>query len=755
MSTDMEDENAVSPCQEKSKTVQKKDHQQQDINDMFLDDDPNDVTEIRNIPYINIASPQKDFEKWKYPSFEREEGELTPDLHLEHSGKDGHKRATSKKARIKESNAEFFAKVNRCFRHVEKEFSNMHVSRGSKKLIEDLRNTLCVVERMKRKLTFLINSANSSSGNDKNFTNSNNKELVKSSSPNSKITSEKEYRNNDDDQKLKDFISYQSNKYQGKLKDNYLHNKSQSSLTLSSANIHSKREMVKAKMDNLRRTFATVTHSDSKMERQRIQSLFKRQMNLITQQIIQQSDQSKHQNSKSGNSSKASSSKSASHKHQQSRPSLENFKTLEEMENFLDLLKEKKGQKITPEDIIQHHRKKQVLKFTTKKGDPAPQVRALSVLLSGDAEDGNKIPTQVINSENSLLQTYTQDGKEQNGKHIQVQEKRKPEKEVIRNQKDLHSDYTVDKPSESYNLNAKVSSKSNISKQQSAGEVKDSKNISKKGEIDTNLKKQCVGEIQFRRDRNGSALKEVIDSSMVKRNSREIKCRESSFHSKSSDSEKDSSREIFPENSIKRISKKHSVPKSSESDSDSRKHRILKKRKRNESDGDSRRKLSSADLKKEIVSEKKSRTRYRSDDEEEGAVIDGVDEKLPEELLSKKLFIVGDENLALLDKHFCVKVKGNQIYLKKVGKVRKERYRDGREQRKNSPEFPKLLEEEELTPEKSSYERKDREIPIAIEEDNGPSLKEMEDFCNSCEQRKFQYRNNMIHLQNRINKAAR
>ncbi|GFS39984.1 uncharacterized protein TNIN_389211 [Trichonephila inaurata madagascariensis] len=174
--------------------------------------------------------------------------------------------------------------------------------------------------------------------------------------------------------------------------------------------------------------------------------------------------------------------------------------------------------------------------------------------------------------------------------------------------------------------------------------------------------------------------------------------------------------------------KKNSQPKSSESDSDSQRDQILKKRKRNERDDDSSRKLSSTEPEKGVVSGRKSRTRYRSDVEE---VIDGVDEKLPEEL-TKKLFIVGDKNLAILDKHFCVKVKGDQIFLKKVGKSKKSR----RHRSRRSSSSRQRSQENKETHERKNYKRTDAEM-VSDTENAGPTLEEMEDFLQQLRAKKI------------------
>ncbi|GBM57277.1 hypothetical protein AVEN_58587-1 [Araneus ventricosus] len=702
---------------------------------------------------------------WDYSKLEKEEGELSPDLYRTHSDVDNSKTISSKKARATESNLEFLNKVNRCFRHLEREFSNMHVSQESKRLVGHLRDLLCVVERMKRKLTVLINSANSR----RNVSHSKSKADADSKSSKEKDhksneNSHKSLReensqeiNNPDYQDFDDIQTKQLNKYLEERRKKYYEKKAENYLSQNVLAPQPKLDEVLSKKEHLRRT-----HSGSKIERQRIRSLFKRQMNLITQQIIQQSDQDKHQIPK-----KISGTKSASQR--EHRPTLEKLKTLDDMESFLDLLKTKKGEKITPEDIIRGIRKKKLLKFTTKKSSPAPKTRALPVLLAGAKEDEVIITKQITDSSTNLVQPNDRSIKEQPGKRTENTEKfcqqnekrtentekfcqqnkkrtentekfcqqiekraentekfcqqnEKQTKEVVRNQREYESDKIQDeqtrKSNSSHSLNAKQSSKSNLSKLEKPKEQKVSKNMIKRGQIDNESKEPALNGIEFCGGESVPSSREVIDSSLLKRNSKETKRGESLFHSRASDFEKDSW-EIFPENSKKRIRKKSSEPKSSESDSDSQRDQILKKRKRNESDGDSRRKLSSSDSKRDSVSERKSRTRYRSD---AGTVIDGLGEKLPEELLTKKLFVVGDKNLAILDNYFCVKVKDNQIYLKKVGKSRS-RYRRSKEQRSSQ-----IREQKEDTSDKRNHRRKERNEPPSDSENGGATLKEMEDF---------------------------
>ncbi|GFS39982.1 uncharacterized protein TNIN_389201 [Trichonephila inaurata madagascariensis] len=355
---------------------------------MFLDDDPNEVTEIQNIPYINLGSPLKDGKNWEYPVLEREEGELTPDLYsATHSDATESKSTLTKKPPSKESNSEFLNKVNRCFRHLEKEFSNMHVPRGSKRFVTHLRSILCVVERMKRKLSILIDSASLSSKDNQGRVSSD----FKNKAHSSQSSKDRERKGNDGTRKTEN-----SHKSHGR--EFSKENGNPSSLH-DSVGIHSRHGESRAKVDNSRRMPISTPYS--KVERQRIQSLFKRQMSLITQQIIQQNDQDKHP--KSG---KHSGAKLKLEKFQQSRPNLEHLTTLEDMENFLELLKTKKGEKITPIDLIQNYQKKHVLKFTTKKRSSTPRARTLPVLLTGSKEDEDVVPIEVIKPKNNPLQVH-------------------------------------------------------------------------------------------------------------------------------------------------------------------------------------------------------------------------------------------------------------------------------------------------------------------------------------------------------------
>ncbi|GFT25665.1 uncharacterized protein NPIL_524911 [Nephila pilipes] len=707
-----------------SQSSKKKKNSHPDPNDMFLDDDPNEITEIQNIPYINLTSPTKN---WEYPSLEREEGELTPDLYsATHSDVSDSKRTLVKKEISKKSNLEFFNKVNRCFRHLEKEFSNMHVPRGSKRLVTHLRNILCVVERMKRKLSVLIDSINSSSSKDNHSRNSSNSKNKAHTSQNSKNSSSKEREHRSNDRSRKPENSHKSQGREHSKENNSQRNNSRV-LSRDSVGVHAKHGDGRAKMDDPRKMSISATHS--KVERQRIQSLFKRQMNLITQQIIQQNDQDKHP--KPG---KNSGTKSKPEKNQRNRPSLEHLTTLEDMESFLSLLKTKKGQKITPVDLIQDFQRKQILKFTTKKRNPIPQMRTLPVLLTGAKEDEDIIPLQMIKPKNNSLQVNDSNKNEQNRKQTVTpdticDQKKKLEKEILRNEKGHELDGILEglegKCNSNNSLNATEFPKS---KQLSAKEQKDGKSKTKSEKTDNVTKEHSEEGIEIWKDESVPSSKEVIDSSSVKRNSKEMKRGEALFHSRASDFERDS-REIFQENSEKRIRKKYSESKSSESDSDSQKDQILKKRKRNECDDDSRRKLSSAEPKKGAVSGKKSRTRYRSDVEE---VIDGFDEKLPEELLTKKLFIVGDKNLAIVDKHFCVKVKGNQIFLKKVGKSRKSL----RHQSRKHSSSRERSEENKRIQERKINKRTDVEM-VSDSENTGPTLKEMEHFLQQLRAKKI------------------
>ncbi|CAL1296028.1 unnamed protein product [Larinioides sclopetarius] len=730
MTADIEDEEDELLMEKQTEKKKKNSHP--DPNDMFLDDDSDDVTELKKIQYVNLASPGKNGKTWDYSKLEKEEGELSPDLYRTHSDVDNSKTIGSKKARATESNLEFLNKVNRCFRHLEREFSNMHVPQESKRLVGHLRDLLCVVERMKRKLTVLIDSANSR----RNVSHSKSKADADSRSSKEKDhknaeNSHKSLReensraiNHPDYQGFDDIQTKQLNKYLEERRKKYYEKRAENYLSQNVLAPQLKLDDVLSKKEHLRRT-----HTGSKIERQRVRSLFKRQMNLITQQIIQQSDQDKHQTPK-----KMPGTKSASHRER--RSTLENLKTLDDMESFLDLLKTKKGEKITPEDIIRDIRKKKLLKFTTKKNSPAPKTRTLPVLLTGAKEDEVNITKLIIDSSINLVQLNDRSVKEQPEKRTENTEKfcqqnEKQTKEVVKNQKECESDKMQDeqtrKSNSSHSLNAKQPSKSNLSKLERPKEQKASKNMIKRGEIDNESKEAALNGIEFCGGKSAPSPKEVIDSSLLKRNSKETKRGESLFHSRTSDFEKDSW-EIFPENSKKRIRKKSSEPKSSESDSDSQRDQILKKRKRNESEGDSRRKLSSSDSKRDSVSERKSRTRYRSD---VGAVIDGPGEKRPEELLTKKLFIVGDKNLAILDNYFCVKVKDNQIYLKKVGKSRRSRYQHSNEQR------PSQIKEQAVeTSDKRNHRRKEKNEQPSDSENVGATLKEMEDFLQQLRSKK-------------------
>ncbi|GFQ74751.1 uncharacterized protein TNCT_235221 [Trichonephila clavata] len=716
MTTDIE-EYDEHPTERQSENSKKSKNQPPDPNDMFLDDDPNEVTEIQSIPYINLASPSKDGKNWEYPVLEREEGELTPDLYsATHSDANESKGTHTKKPPSKESNSEFLNKVNRCFRHLEKEFSNMHVPRGSKRLVTHLRNILCVVERMKRKLSVLIDSASLSSKDNHGRGSSDSKNKAHSSQ-NSKNSSSKdrERKSNDGTRKTEN-----SHKSHGR---EFSKENGNPSSSHDSVGIHSKHGESRTKVDNLRRMPISTPYS--KVERQRIQSLFKRQMNLITQQIIQQNDQDKHP--KSG---KHSGAKLKLEKLQQRRPNLEHLTTLEDMENFLELLKTKKGEKITPIDLIQNYQKKQVLKFTTKKKNSTPRTRILPVLLTGSKEDEDVLPVEMIKPKNNPLQVNNSKENEQDGKLTgQIcQQKEKLEEKVLRNEEEHELKGILEKqPGKCNSNNSSNTTEFSKSEQLNPKEQKDGKSKTK-SEKGNNVSREHSEGIEIWKGESVPSSKDVIDSSSVKRNSKGMKRSETLFHSRASDSERDS-REIFAENSKKRISKKYSQSKSSESDSDSQRDQILKKRKRNERDDDSSRKLSSTEPEKGVVSEKKSRTRYRSDVEE---VIDGVDEKLPAELRTKKLFIVGDKNLAILDKHFCVKVKGDQIFLKKVGKSRKSRRHQGRRHSSSR----QRSEENKETRERKNYKRTD--VEMASDSENvGPTLEEMEDFLQQLRAKKI------------------
>lgn len=716
MTTDIDDDDDELSTEQQTENSKKKKDPHPDPNDMFLDDDPNEVTEIQNIPYINLASP-KDGKNWEYPSLEREEGELTPDLYsATHSDVSESKGTLTKKPISKESNSEFFYKVNRCFRHLEKEFSNMHVPRGSKRLVAHLRNILCVVERMKRKLSVLIDSASLSNSKDNHGRSSSDSKNRTYSSQNVKSSSSKdrEHKSNDGTRKTEN-----SHKSHGNNTSNNLPGSSHDSV-----GTHSKQGEARVKGDYLRRISISAPHS--KIERQRIQSLFKRQMNLITQQIIQQNDQDKHPKYV-----KNSGARSKLEKRHQNRPSLEHITSLEDMESFLNLLKTKKGEKITPLDLIQDYQKKQVLKFTTKKRNPTPPTRALPVLLTGSKEDEDVIPMQMAKPKNNPLQVNNPNEKEQKEKRTDspdkiCQQNRKLEKEVLRNEKEHELNGILEtQPGKCNSNNSLSTTEFSKPKQLNSKEQRDGKNKTKSEKTDNVSREHSEEGIEIRKGESVPSFTEVIDSSSVKRNSKEMKRSETLFHSRASDFERDS-REIFSENSKKRIRKKYSQSKSSESDSDSQRDQILKKRKRNESDDDSRRKLSSAEPKKGAVSGKKSRTRSRSDVEEV------IDEKLPEELLTKKLFIVGDKNLAILDKQFCVKVKGNQIYLKKVGKPRKKRHHQPRRHsssRQRSEENKKIQE-------RKNYKRTDIEMGLDLE-NVGPTLQEMEEFLQQLRSKKI------------------
>ncbi|KAF8788713.1 hypothetical protein HNY73_006722 [Argiope bruennichi] len=379
MNADIEDEEDELMIEKQSEVNKTKKNHPPDPNDMFLDDESDDVTEVKEIQYVNLGSPMKNGKTWDYSKLDKEEGELSPDLYRTHSDIDNSKNISSRKTRVTESNLEFLNKVNRCFRHLEREFSNMHVPQGSKRLVGHLRDLLCVVERMKRKLTVLISSANSR----KNVSHSKNK-----ADTDSRSSKEKDNKSDENSHKslreqnatensnvvyqdFDDIQAKQLNKYLEERRKKYYEKKAENYLAQNVLAPQPKADEVLTKKEHLRRI-----HTGSKVERQRIRSLFKRQMNLITQQIIQQNDQDKHQNPKKISGSKTSSK-------QGHRPNLENLKTLDDMECFLDLLKTKKGQKITPEDIIRDIRKKKILKFTTKKSSPVPKPRVLPVLLTG------------------------------------------------------------------------------------------------------------------------------------------------------------------------------------------------------------------------------------------------------------------------------------------------------------------------------------------------------------------------------------
>lgn len=674
-----------------SKNVQKK-----NSNDMFLDDDePVVVGDSKNTNYTDVANTKND---WDRPVVEKEEGELTPDLYSTALSDGGESKKTrpkkqsaedtkesnqtrEKQPERKESNQDFFLKINRCFRQLEREFCNMHVPRGSRRMIGQLQNTLCNVDRMKRRLAFLIDSAKNVSS-DKSKNTSNSKDEKRSSSR----------RGSFDDGKSK-LLKTEGGRPERSTSD------------LLRDTLRSQKEAEARMNRHIRRTAASIAYAGTKQEKQRIQSLFKRQMNLITQHVIQKNDSGKNQNVKAGGSR----TKKESEKARDETPKVPELKTLDEMEAFLAVLKVQKSQK--EEILATENQKKQQgpLRFTTKKGLSVVERRQQPVLLLGANPPHGMTQTQVGDDvEETEWEKQAEVLKAMSDKRKEILKNKKDYEEVRLLQEQLQKLTNMDVPAET----SEVSLSSTATKFRVPKEQNVCKDIIKEG------KENLTKEVESKKS-DGTCLKEEITESIsVKKDPKEMRSIKPTFLRRSSGCEVES-HEIIQENS-KRQKKRKIVEEEENSSSETSKSDrelkdpILKKRKRTESGG----KLSTHNKYSEME-RKSQRSRHRSNIEE-ATIIDGFDEKLPEELMSKKLLIVGDKNMALLNERFCLKVKGNQIYLKKMGRTKRDRR--GRREQKNRR--------------RASNER------IGTIDDGGEkagpshSLKEMEDFLQQLRSKK-------------------
>ncbi|KAG8189971.1 hypothetical protein JTE90_001431 [Oedothorax gibbosus] len=641
-----EDEEFINDQPSKPKSSPKS-TQKKIVDDMFLDDD--DVNEVKDSKKMEGTHSKIN---WDKPVTEKEEGELTPDLYstaLSDSGdsmntrirkqdtNDSDKNTRGKKPERKESNQDFFQKINRCFRQLEREFCNMHVPRGSRRMIGQLQNTLCNVDRMKRRLAFLIDSAKHISSDDKT---KNSKDDRRSGSR----------RRSVDDGKSKSSSGR--------------HEKSTSELFGDT--IRSQKEAEARMNRHIRRTAANMAYAGTKEEKQRIQSLFKRQMNLITQHVIQKKDPGKRQSIKTDKSkTKILDGKS------QEKTKAPELNTLDEMEAFLAALKIQKSQK---NEIIAKDKQKGLLKFTTKKAQSISERRPQPVLLVG-AYPPQVTSAQVDANEETEWEKQMDVLKALSDKRKEILKNKKDSEEVRLLQEQLRILTKMDNESSSVQLNS-TSNEIEACKE---------KNVTAKESATEELKQILPNETESKKVEVTSLKGEITDSISVRKDPKEMECIKPSIQPRSKDCGAKAS-EMIPENSkdIKKRKVKGEGEESSSSEtskSDMKlKGPIPEKRKRTESDCE----LSSH--KKYFKSERKSSKsrHHRSDSDKVSIIEDQFDEKLPEKLMSKKLLIVGDKNMALLNERFCLKVVGNQIYLKKVGKRTKRTEKSRREQKKSN-----------------------------------------------------------------------
>ncbi|XP_015916142.2 ankyrin repeat domain-containing protein 12 isoform X2 [Parasteatoda tepidariorum] len=322
------------------------------IGDMFVDED-------------EISSTRK-----KGLSIDREEGELTPEA--PHKSSDLNK---AKEPSFSETKAtlEFFNKINECLRELNDKCREFYSSSTPDYSLAHLQRTMGNVDNIKRKLAFLIKSKNTEKGDKENKkehrSHSNmrlqSERLAKSSS--TVNDNKREHDKQEHSSSLKNDVEELYRQLKENREKRYSENISRHS------HRREKRSRDKPSQADLlnRKKISILEKLGTKQEIERVQSLFKRQMNLITQHVIQKKEIDKRHVSNQNETQRRRRRRYHSHSQDEletekphDKASLKELKTLEDMEAFLDSLKK---DKMLCEQYMNDQKSKGMLKFSSRK----------------------------------------------------------------------------------------------------------------------------------------------------------------------------------------------------------------------------------------------------------------------------------------------------------------------------------------------------------------------------------------------------